>query len=92
MPAFGKAKSHNWVEADNAFGDFDAIKVLQDILHYYSTRIFEHYVTLHHRLIPVCPIKERGITTMLPKLSPPNQGAFQCSNLDWPILVVWNFF
>ena len=27
MPAFGKAKSHNWVEADNAFGDFDAIKV-----------------------------------------------------------------
>ena len=30
MPAFGKAKSHNWVEADNAFGDFDAIKVLQD--------------------------------------------------------------
>ena len=23
----GKAKSHNWVDVDNAFGDFDAIKV-----------------------------------------------------------------
>ena len=33
MPAFGKAKSHNWVEADNAFGDFDAIKVFQDDLY-----------------------------------------------------------
>ena len=76
MPAFGKAKSHNWVEADNAFGDFDAIKVLQE--HNFSTGIFENYVTLHHRLIPVCLIKERGITTMSPKLSPPNQGIFHC--------------
>ena len=27
MPVLGKAKSHNWVDVDNAFGDFDAIKV-----------------------------------------------------------------
>ena len=30
MPALGKAKSHNWVEADNAFGDFDSLEVFQD--------------------------------------------------------------
>ena len=42
MPAFGKAKSHNWVEADNAFGDFDAIKVFQDSPQNVSISILEH--------------------------------------------------
>ena len=48
MPAFGKAKSHNWVEADNAFGDFDAIKVFK-ILNTISApeylKIMLHYIT-----------------------------------------------
>ena len=26
MTGFKKAKSHNWIEADNAFGDFDALE------------------------------------------------------------------
>ena len=42
MPAFGKAKSHNWVEADNAFGDFDAIKVFQDGPQNVGISILEH--------------------------------------------------
>ena len=41
MPAFGKAKSHNWVEADNAFGDFDAMKVFQDNLVFPDNLIFQ---------------------------------------------------
>ena len=26
MTGLKKAKSHNWIEADNAFGDFDALE------------------------------------------------------------------
>ena len=48
MPAFGKAKSHNWVEADNAFGDFDAIKVFQYSPQNVSISILEH-LSFEHR-------------------------------------------